>query len=361
MTLKSPKIRSYLLPALLPVQFALVKIMGLFPDWIESWYSNGLYVWTSKSERWLFGWIPFSIGDIGYGLLLFFCLRWLWKGRKSWKLSWVSNLRKITALASVLYFFFHFFWAMNYYRVRLHEKLGLEKDYDSGQLYEFTEKLIEHTNGLHLDITGNRDSIVRVPYSRRAIFDKGISAYAELEQSHPEFHLENESVKKSLYSLPLSVMGFAGYLNPFTNEAQVNGLGPLYSFGATSCHEMAHQIGYALENEANFVGYLASVHSEDPYLQYSGYTMAVKYCLRSLMAYDEEKGEFLLKQVNPGIRKNFEESRRFSEKYSSFIDVVFEFIYDRFLKMNDQDDGMESYNRFVDLLVNYHLKKNFGE
>jgi hypothetical protein len=34
-------------------------------------------------------------------------------------------------------------------------------------------------------------------------------------------------------------MGFSGYLNPFTNEAQVNYLGPMYTFPATTCREMA--------------------------------------------------------------------------------------------------------------------------
>jgi hypothetical protein len=38
-------------------------------------------------------------------------------------------------------------------------------------------------------------------------------------------------------------MGFGGYLNPFTNEAQVNYLGS--NVFLTANHEMAHQMGYA--------------------------------------------------------------------------------------------------------------------
>ncbi len=52
-------------------------------------------------------------------------------------------------------------------------------------------------------------------------------------------------------------MGFAGYLNPITNEAQVNALIPKNNYPATICHEIAHQVGIASESEANFVGYLA--------------------------------------------------------------------------------------------------------
>jgi hypothetical protein len=41
-------------------------------------------------------------------------------------------------------------------------------------------------------------------------------------------------------------MGFSGYLNPFTNEAQVNYM-MMYSFPMTTNHEMAHQMGFAVK------------------------------------------------------------------------------------------------------------------
>jgi hypothetical protein len=69
-------------------------------------------------------------------------------------------------------------------------------------------------------------------------------------------------------------MGFGGYLNPFT-EAQVNYLGPMYSFPMTA-HEMAHQMGYASESECNFIGFLASVKNDNlhPIFRLHGF-----YCL----------------------------------------------------------------------------------
>ncbi|NMH27834.1 DUF3810 domain-containing protein [Flavobacterium silvaticum] len=346
--------KKYLLPLLLPVQIVVVKAFAFFPEIVEKYYSNGLYPLTSLVERALFGRIPFSFGDIVYGIVASFAIRWFWKTRKTWKLQWKTNLRKITAVLSVVYLFFHVAWAMNYYRVRLPQKLHIETDYDRDELVAFTSRLIEKTNGLQLDIAQNPDSIIRVPYSRNVIYEKSIAGYSELQKEYPGFALHNPSIKNSLISLPLSYMGFSGYLNPFTNEAQVNSLGPLYSFAGTSCHEMAHQIGYASESEANFVGYLAAIHSKDNYIRYSGYTMALKYCLRSLSAYDKDKADEMLKRINPGIRANFKESKDFWEKYESFLEIGFKFFYDNFLKMNQQDEGLESYNRFVDLLVNYY-------
>ncbi|RZJ32955.1 MAG: DUF3810 domain-containing protein, partial [Flavobacterium sp.] len=167
------------------------------------------------------------------------------------------------------------------------------------------------------------------------------------------FRYQNPSIKKSLISLPLTYMGFAGYLNPFTNEAHVNYMLPMYNFPTTAAHEMAHQIGFASESEANFVGYMASVKNPDLYFQYSGYVTALKYCLGNWEVRDEHVLDQLEKTVNPGILQNFKDSRTFWDSYETFIEEGFKVFYDNFLKLNQQE-GLESYNRFVDLLVNYY-------
>src|SRR5690606_2406176 len=123
---------------------------------------------------------------------------------------------------------------------------------------------------------------------------------------------------------------------------------------ATANHEMAHQIGYASESEANFIGFLASIKNDDLYIQYSGYTLALRYCLRSIEIRDEKQLEELLPTINYGILMNIKESNDFWEQYQSFIEQGFEFFYHNFLKMNRQEEGMESYSRFVDLMVNYY-------
>src|SRR5690606_31450901 len=138
------------------------------------------------------------------------------------------------------------------------------------------------------------------PYSVTEIYERSGYGYSSLQQVYPQFEYECESIKSSLISTPLSYMGFGGYLNPFTNEAQVNNKLPLYNLPTTACHEISHQIGYASESEANFIGYMASIYNDDPYFKYSGYTFALKYCLRSIAKIDEAKAESLLPMINPG-------------------------------------------------------------
>lgn len=350
--------RKYILPLLLPVQLILLRIAALFPDWVEEYYSNGLYKWLSGTSRSILGWSSISIGDLCYFVVGFLILRWFYITRKTWPYKWRDHLLKILGTLSVALFFFNLCWGGNYHRVPLYQKLGIEKKYNIQQLHAFTINLIGITNAAH-DRIADQDTVqVVFPYTQEQVFVRNLSGYNTLAKMHPEFEYERSSIKKSLISLPLTYMGFAGYLNPFTGEAQVNSKLPMYNFPTTACHEMAHQIGYASESEANFIGYLASVNNSDPYYQYSGYTFALKYCLSTMERIQKGSSKPYRQMIHPGILKNFEESKTFWRQHQTFIEDGFALFYDNFLKLNRQKDGLESYSKFVDLLVNYHKIKS---
>lgn len=262
------------------------------------------------------------------------------------------------SIVSVFYFLFHVLWALNYYREPLFEKMEIQKDYSDADLLAFTKKIIAKTNAVQYQLTKNDSLKVIFPYSQKQVFEMSLNGYKNLAVEHPYFSYSKLSTKKSLISLPLTYMGFGGYLNPFTNEAQVNYLGPMYSFPMTTNHEMAHQIGYASESECNFIGFLASVKNEDLYIQYSGYSMALRYCLGNWQARNSTIYNQLLKTVHPGILKNYQESERFWKQYDTIIDKGFHAFYDQFLKINQQKDGMEGYSKFVDLMVNFYKNKD---
>ncbi|KIC03599.1 amino acid permease [Flavobacterium sp. JRM] len=350
--------RKYILPLFLLLQIIILKIIPFFPEFIEKNYSNGLYLKIASFSRIVLGGIPFSIGDCIYFILIVLFLRWLWIKRKSWKLLWKDNLLTVLSYLSVFYFLFHFLWAFNYYREPLFEKMGIQKEYTDADLLAFTKKLIAKTNTIQLQITKNDSLKVVFPYSQEQVFNMNLNGYNNLAAEHPYFTYSHLSVKKSLFSLPLTYMGFGGYLNPFTNEAQVNSLGPMYSFPMTTNHEMAHQMGYASENECNFIGFLASIKNDNIYIQYSGYSLALRYCLGIIQAKDEKLSKQLVKTVHPGIIKNYKESQDFWKQYETFIETGFHIFYDNFLKINQQKDGMESYSKFVDLMVNYYKGKD---
>jgi hypothetical protein len=350
--------KKYYLPLGLLIQIVLVQIISFFPEFIESFYSNGLYTSISNLSRVLYGLIPFSVGDLCYIFAIVFLIIGYIKIRKISKFSWKDRFLKILSYFSIFYFSFNILWGLNYYRVPLFEKLKIEKEYSNEDLLIFTKKLIAKTNSIHSQITKNDSLKVVFPYSQEQVFEMNLNGYQSLSKQIPSLNYKHPSIKKSLFSLPLSYMGFSGYLNPFTNEAQVNDKIPMYNFPTTLTHEMAHQLGYASESEANFIGFLASINNENIYFQYSGYNHALHYCLSNWKFNDEVQFKKLLKTVHPGIIKNYKESEDFWNDYQSFVETGFHLFYDRFLKMNQQKDGIEGYSRFVDLLVNYYKNEN---
>ncbi len=351
--------RKHLLPIFLVIQIIFIKTLAFFPEIVERFYSNGLFIFISKSERFLFGTIPFSVGDVLYAILIIYLLVTIWKSRKTWRNQWKDNLLNVISGFSIFYFLFHLLWATNYYRIPLFEKMNIQREYTYADLYAFTEKLIIKTNEVQFTITQNKNQKVINPYSQDSIFKMTQNGYDNLAKEHSFFKYEIPSQKKSLFSLPLTYMGFGGYLNPFTNESQVNYKLPMYGFPNVICHEMAHQIGYASESECNFIGFLACIKNKDLYFQYAAYSSALRYCLANVAMKDEAKFEAYKPTLNPGVIKNFRESELFWNQYDTFIDKGFHVFYDQYLKANQQQDGLESYSKFVDLLINYYKGKEF--
>ena len=349
--------RQKLLPFLLLTQIILIPFLGYFPDEVERFYSKGCYPLISKSLRILFGNIPFSVGDVFYFLLIVFGIQWVWTNRKSWKTHWNNNILKIVSCFSVIYFAFHLLWGFNYYRQPLFDKMKIERDYTDADLLVFTKKLIAKTNAVQFQLTQNKKEKIVLPYSQEQVFKMNLNGFSNLAKEYSAFYYTDLSAKKSLFSLPLTYMGFGGYLNPFTNEAQVNYLMPMYHSPTTSCHEMAHQMGYASESECNFIGFMASVKNKDLYFKYSGYSFALRYCLANWQMRNKVVYKQLLQTVNPGILKNYEESDDFWKAYETPIETGFHLFYDTFLKWNQQKDGMEGYSKFVNLMVNYYKNK----
>lgn len=354
------KYKSYhIASVLLVLQFVFWQMMAFTPDKVERYYSAQWYGDWSLFWRKFLGKIPFSVGDVLYGVLLFFVLYWFLKKRNSWAANRRENLWKLTGFISVFYFLFHLNWAGNYYRMPLFDRMNIHRDYTDTDLLRFTRRLILKTNELQEQLTKNPGKKVVYPYTVSETFMLNLNGYAHLGAQYDFLKFEQLSIKPSLISVPLSYMGFAGYLNPFTGEAQVNDLLPMYAFPVTANHEMAHQLGYASESECNFIGFLASIKNEDPYIQYSGYAFALRYCLRQWEVRNPVMLGQLKKSIHLGVLKNFKESKAFWQQYETWVARGFELIYDQFLKFNHQDEGMESYSKFVNLMVNYYQHRNF--
>ncbi len=303
--------------------------------------------------RYSLGFIPFSLGDFLYAafiiLLIFWLARRIRQRFKSPKM-WIPDA---LASLSIIYFCFHLFWGFNYYRLPLHQSLEIENNYTTKKLIKLSESLIEKSNEIHSKLAKNDSAKVEYDFTKKELFDITIEGYEHIQKEFPELAYNGEALKRSLFSIPLTYMGFNGYLNPLTNEAQVNTIIIPYKIPTTASHEIGHQLGFAKENEANFIACLVTMNHPNLYFRYSGYTFALSYCLSEVYKRQPEKVKELTAKLHPGILKNYREVDEFWLKHQNPFEPLFQATYNRYLIVNNQSDGMKSYSYVVALLVNY--------
>lgn len=336
---------------LLPIQWLIIKWLSKNPSLVETYYSQGFYPKIIQILQAVFGWSPFPIGDLFYFLLgiwmIYLCYRFI-KDERSKK---ITHFLSFTTTLSLVYFIFHLFWAINYYRKPLYSSMEMSADYTTEELYNTTKKLIYSTNLLYSELTPT-DSIMEIPYSKKEIRQLSALGYEVISKDILSL-ISPKNTKNSLFSLMISYLGYGGYFNPFTGEAQINAKIPKSLYAVIAAHEQAHQLGYAAENEANFLGVLASIKNPDSFMQYSGYSYGLRYCLSELARRDKDLYQELYQKIDPRILNMYKAHQEFWKKYDTPIDTISKIIWDNFLKASKQKEGITSYNYIVALLVNF--------
>ena len=338
--------------SLLP-QILLVKWLGQHPEWVERYYAEGLYPYIAQLLRGLYGWLPFSMGDLFYTALGFGALRYLYLYWRYFFKKPLTVLRDAGVVLAIAYFIFHLSWGLNYYRLPINEKMGFEIEYTKAELVDFTMKLVRKTNGLQYQLTKDTAAAVKIPYTVKEIYEKTPTSFSSAAKVFPFLTYETTSLKSSLFSLPLTYMGYGGYLNPFTNEAQVNALVPKQRLPSISGHEVGHQLGYSSEDSTNFIGLLVTSANPDPYFQYAAQSHGLAYCLTDLRKWDEAAYREILGMLHPGVRENYRELNRFWASYENPTEPIFKAMFNAFLKANSQERGIQSYNAVVGLLIGF--------
>lgn len=155
-----------------------------------------------------------------------------------------------------------------------------------------------------------------------------------------------------------------GYYFPFSMEANYNDRMYPVNMPVTMCHELSHLKGFILEDEANFIGYLACVDAEDAFFNYSAYLSVIHYLDRDFyQAVGKNNGIYF---SHPMISAQVLEDKKFLteeewEKVEETAVIDTEIVKeasDVFLEtnltINGVADGKISYSRVVNLLLQYY-------
>jgi hypothetical protein len=340
----------------------LIRLFSAHPNWVETYYSTGVYPYISASLQFLFGWLPFSFGDLLYALLIGWALVSIVGiikkvfSRQYHRNHFYNRIYHLTVLLLLLYISFNLLWGINYNRKGITVQLGIRiEKYSAAELKMIDSLLVQKVNQ-------SKTALVRKKqpsYSSAETFEAAAKAYTEVAAKYPFLQYNARSVKKSWWGWAGNYIGFTGYYNPFTGEAQVNTSIPAFLQPFTSCHEIAHQLGYAKENEANFVGYLAAAASKDTLLHYSVYLDLFLYTQRNLYQVDSAASRRFSKQLLPAVEADLEEWRKFSKAHQSPLEPLFRLVYGMYLKRNQQPSGIRSYDEVTGFLIAYY--KKFGQ
>ncbi len=151
----------------------------------------------------------------------------------------------------------------------------------------------------------------------------------------------------------LSVQQTTGVYSPFTVEANYNRDIAYYDIPFTICHELSHLRGYMQEEEANFIGVLATIGADDLYFNYSGYVSAWVYAGNALARIDSTAFATLYARINARTRQDMLYNNAYWQQFEGKSAEAHEQLNDAYLKMQGQASGVRSYGHVTDLMLEY--------
>lgn len=253
-------------------------------------------------------------------------------------------------------------WALNHYAPPLGRELGIETHaYAEQELADATRHYLREAASLAPRVP--RDGAGAL--CRQDFFELARVAgtsYEKLGERYGVFAGGSTAPVKALLLAgePLLLSGHVGIFWSPTGEATV----PLNCAVAdqpyTMCHEAAHRLGIASEQEANFAAYLACSTSEDVRLAYAGNLSACGYCLNALWGQDPQAAKQLLEEMvavpelEQGVRLVMSDRAATQEWYARYegpFEEVGQAVNDSYLKGFGQQEGVRSYGLVVDYLI----------
>ncbi|MGM9534091.1 MAG: DUF3810 domain-containing protein [Intestinibacter sp.] len=339
---------------------------------VENYYSRGIDVYIVKLLSKVSSIFDFSCFEIMIYLLsvsvvlsIMYLIYRAFKGRSVFFKSFKNILLNYLACACLIYSLFILLWGVNYNRVSLEDSIKEEYNesnyrdisklsFDQDDLANLYEILIQKCNESKQIVDSSNSELENNSSDIKNII-------SELEEGYDDVELLNlnelggySKAKIILSSKWFSYTNITGIYSPFTGEANINTNQPLISIPFTVLHEMAHQRGYGNESDANFLSYIACIENKNPYVNYSGYFMALRYTASALSKVDYNEFVSLTKNIDDEVLKDINDYSEFWEKYEGKINEVSDNVNNIYLKSNRIKEGTKSYGKVVDLLLLYY-------
>jgi len=288
----------------------------------------------------------------------------------------IKTLSKRLIFIAVLAFYvwgsFCWLWNSGYFARSFAERNNIvPQGANAAELIELTQMFARRANELAPLMTRDEDD--RFNEDRREMFAVSTEIFDGIAAEFPELGGRVFRPKPMyMYSWLMSRTGYTGIYFALTGESNININAPGVSIPATIAHEIAHQLGVFTEDEANFVAIIACIRSGNIVYEYSGLFLGLSHLLTALRDADYQAWLDVWDSFVPELRQDFRDAREFWDSQrtvdtgigvldtilNALNETVYDAVntvYDGFLRVHNQELGLQSYGACVDLLIAYFL------
>lgn len=278
-------------------------------------------------------------------------------------------------ILSTLLVLYVFLCGINYHRTSFSEETGLSVTidahgtvYDEADLIALCDYLVTEINDTEAQFAATTIQVEGACIGQTSETPKpsaawlwhagrtGQRAMEKLGQRYHRLSGHYPFPKPILNTWILSVQQTTGVYSPFTVEANYNRDIAYYDIPFTICHELSHLRGYMQEEEANFIGLLATIGADDLYFNYSGYVSAWVYAGNALAQIDSTAFATLYSRINARTRQDMLYNNAYWQQFEGKPAEAHEQLNDAYLKKQGQATGVRSYGHVTDLMLEYFAK-----
>ena len=270
----------------------------------------------------------------------------------------------VLAACTFVYMIHTAVFGLNYYAGPLPDDIRMEiATYNADELEEAAIYYRDHANALADQV--KRDADGNVEFSDfKTLANQAGDGFRVLtyQYSYSVFAGSTLPVKELGWADMYTSMGITGLTMGITGEAAVNPQIPDVCLPFTMCHEMAHRMCIAQERDANFAGFLAASVNPSIEFQYSAYFMAYRYCYNALASANSTNAAAAAARVASGAHSLLKRDLNyyntfFSDNRNETATKVAATANNTYIAASGDPAGTVSYDRVVDLLVNWHIEQ----
>ncbi|HZT57281.1 MAG TPA: DUF3810 domain-containing protein [Pyrinomonadaceae bacterium] len=349
---------------LIAAVFIFQEIAGFFPQLVERFYSRAVFPSVAGALSFS-SLVNFSLGEALLVLVIAALAVWLaLLARKILGRREQAGAILVRALSRLLWALgaglalYMIVFGLNYQRQSLSQTLEFERrDPTAAEIVAISRDVLDNVNRNYAESGANAGAQggSRLPLSPGELYSALEAAY-ENEPLLRGASGARVQPKPVYFSGVMSRLGISGIYSPFTGEPNYNALQPDCDLPFAVAHEMAHQRGYAREDEANFIAFLVCTKSSNPYVRYSGYLNALRV-LGILARVSPGSFREVVATLGEGPRADLKARAQFWARYSGRLAQFGQSVNNVYLRVNGVRSGVRNYNEASALIVGYYLKQ----